>query len=105
MSNLGFVVVGINLQAETDLLQNGISLLLAGFTSLDCGFVLVLTVIHELAHGRLRVRGNLDQVEFGILSQTQSVLQRDNAYLLATGTDKTDLGNADTIVNAWFAND
>ena len=97
--------MGVNLEAETNFLQSRVNLLLAGFTSLDCGFVLVLTVIHELAHGRLRVRGNLDQVEFGVLSQTQSVLQRDNAYLLATGTDKTDLGNADTIVNAWFAND
>ena len=42
MSNLGFVVVGINLQAETDLLQNGISLLLAGFTSLIAASYLYL---------------------------------------------------------------
>ena len=59
----------------------------------------------SLHTGWLRVRGNLDRSSSASSAQTQSVLQRDNAYLLATGTDKTDLGNADTIVNAWFAND
>ena len=59
----------------------------------------------SLHTGGFAFGGNLDQVEFGVLSQAQSVLQRDNAYLLATGADESDLGNADTIVNAWFAND
>ena len=74
-------------------------------TSLNCGFVLVLTVVHELAYGRFRVRGNFNQVEFCILSQTQCVSQGYNTYLFAAGADKSDFRNADTIVNARFAND
>ena len=97
--------MGINLQPETDFLQNGVNLFLAGFTSLDRSFVLVLTVVHELTNGRFRVRGNLDKVEFGILSKTQGIFKRNNAYLLATGANKSDLRNADTIVYAWFANE
>ncbi len=60
----------------------------------------------SLHTGGFAFRATSTRVEFGVLSQTQKRHQRGtNAYLLATGTDKTDLGNADTIVNAWFAND
>ncbi|GAA4795336.1 hypothetical protein GCM10023352_13170 [Rothia endophytica] len=97
--------MGVNFEAETDFLQRGVNLLLARFTSLNSGFVLVLAEVHQLAHGRLSVRGNLNQVEIGFLSKTQCIFYTDNTDLFTTGADETDFRNANTVVDAGIAND
>ena len=51
----------------------------------------------------LRAQLNLDQVEIGLLSQTQGVLHADNADLLAAGADETHFGNADPFVDTGLA--
>lgn len=105
MPDLGFVVMGINLEAETDFLQRSIDLLLSRFTCLDCGFVLVLAEVHKLAHRRLSVRGNLNQVKVRLLSKTQCIFYADNTDLFTAGADESNFRNANAVVDAWIAND
>ncbi len=57
----------------------------------------------SLADGRAGVRGDLDQVEVGVLGKAQGNLGADDADLLPAGTDEPDLGDADPIVDARLA--
>lgn len=103
MADLGLVVVGVNLQAEANFLQDRIGLVLASFASLDSGFVLVLAEVHQFAHWRLGVGCHLDQVQIGLVSQSKRVLDADDAYLLTIGADETYLWHANALINAWIA--
>ena len=94
----------VDLEAETDFLQNGVRLVLAGFTSLDGGFVLVLAEVHQFAHRRLGRRRNLNQIQVGLSCQPECVLNADNPYLFACWPNQPHLGDADTIIDAWLAN-
>ena len=100
---LGAVVVRVDLQPETDLLEDRVRLVPPGLTGLHVCFVLELAVVHDLADGRTSVRGHLDEVEVGVLGQAQGVLHADDADLLAVGADQADLGDADPIVDAGLA--
>ena len=100
---LGGVVVLIDLGAELDLLELGVCLVASRVARLHGRLVLELAVVHELAHRRAGVGCHLDQVEIGLLSQTQGVLHADNADLLAAGADETHFGNADPFVDTGLA--
>jgi hypothetical protein len=101
---LGLVVVGVDLQAEPDFLQNRVGLVLAGLTGLDCGLVLVLAEVHQLAHRRLRLRCNFNEIKVGLGSQTQGILDTDDSYLFAGRADQPHLRDADTLIDSWLAN-
>ena len=100
---LGRVVVRLDLQSEADLLENGVRLVAASFLLLLGGFVLELAVVHDLDHGRLRVRCDLDEVEVGFLRKAQRRLDADDADLLTRGADEADLGDADALIGAGIA--
>ena len=100
---LGGVVVLIDLGAELDLLELGVCLVASRVARLHGRLVLELAVVHELAHRRAGIGCYLDQVEVGLLSQTQGVLHADNADLLAAGADETHFGNADPFVDTGLA--
>ena len=100
---LGGVVVLIDLGAELDLLELGVCLVASRVARLHGRLVLELAVVHELAHRWAGVGCHLDQVEVGLLSQTQGVLHADNADLLAAGADETHFGNADPFVDTGLA--
>ena len=93
----------INLGTKLLLLDNSLLLVLTSLACLLCSFILELAVVHELAHRRAGVGCHLDQVEVGLLSQTQGVLHADNADLLAAGADETHFGNADPFVDTGLA--
>lgn len=103
VADLGFIVVGVDLQTEANFLQNRIGLVLPGFTRLDGRLVLVLAEVHQLAHWRLGVRGHLDQVQIGLVSQAKCVLNADNSYLFTVRANETYLWYANALVNAWIA--
>ena len=103
MAALGGVVVLIDLGAELDFLELGVCLVASRVARLHGRLVLELAVVHELAHRRAGVGCHLDQVEVGLLSQTQGVLHADNADLLAAGADETHFGNADPFVDTGLA--
>ena len=65
--------------------------------------VLELAEVHELAHGRTGVGGDLDQVEVGLGGQPKGVLDAHDADLLAVGADQPDLGDPDAVVDAGLA--
>jgi hypothetical protein len=88
---------------EPDLFENGVRLVATRFLRLLGGFVLVLAVVHDLDHGRLRVGSHLDQIEIGFLSQAQRHLDADDADLLSCGTHEADLGDADAVIGAGIA--
>ncbi|GEL99659.1 hypothetical protein CTE05_32060 [Cellulomonas terrae] len=93
----------VDLQPETDLLEDRVGLVPPGLAGLHVCFVLELAVVHDLADGRTSVRCHLDEVEVGVLRQAQGVLHADDADLLAVGADQADLGDADPIVDAGLA--
>ncbi|GAA1249708.1 hypothetical protein GCM10009588_30630 [Microbacterium phyllosphaerae] len=93
----------LDLQAEADLLENGVRLVAASFLLLLGGFVLELAVVHDLDHGRLRVGCDLDEVEVGFLRKAQRRLDADDADLLTRGADEADLGDADALIGAGIA--
>src|SRR5215470_9475751 len=64
--------------------------------------VLVLAEVHDAAHGRLRFRGDLDEIELLIARRLQRLLGRHDSELLALRADHTDLAGADAFVDTNF---
>ncbi|CAD5930546.1 protein of unknown function [Streptomyces sp. KY75] len=102
---LGVIVVRVDLRPELHLLDDRVRLVLARLTGLHGRLVLELPVVHELAHGRTGCRRHLDQVEVILLCELQGLGKRNNPDLLAAGTDKSDLGNANPVVDAGLGAD
>ena len=105
MTLLGRVVVRVDLRPELHLLDDRVGLVAPGLTRLLRALVLELAVVHELADRRPGHRGDLDQVEIGFLGQAQRILDAHDADLLALGTDESDLGDADPVVDAGLGAD
>ena len=103
MADLGFVVVGVDLQAETNFLEDRVGLVLTRFARLDRSLVLVLSEVHQFAHGRLCGRRNLNEIKIGLHGKTKSILNTDNANLFTGWADEPHLWDADSIINAWIA--
>ena len=61
--------------------------------------VAVLVVVHQLAHGRLSARHNLDQVKVLLLGQLQCRLRGHHAQLRAVGGNHAHLSVADFFVD------
>src|SRR5580658_5575539 len=70
---LGPVVVRVDLRADLDFLDDGLSLVLARFPGLERRLVLELAVVHQLADRRSRGRRDFDQVEVCFLSKPEGV--------------------------------
>src|SRR5690606_24517175 len=102
---LGLVVVRVDLRSELDLLDDRLCLVPARLPGLHGGLVLVLAVVHELAHGRTRRGRDLDQVEIGLLGELQGILDRDGADLLAVRADEANLRHTDAFVDAGLGAD
>lgn len=68
-------------------------------------FVLELSVVHDLADRWLGGGRNLDQIKICVERELAGIFNTDDAYLLTIGTDKADLGNSDTLIDASFSAD
>jgi len=95
---LGFVIVLVDLQTETNLFEDRVRLVAPGLFGLLRSFVLELAVVHDLGDRRLGVRCNLNEIEIGFLRQADCDLDLDDADLLTGGSYEADLGNADAVV-------
>src|SRR5665811_2425197 len=102
---LGVVVVSIDLRPELHLFDHGVRLIAPRLTGLLGVLVLPLAVVHELAHRRPVARGDLHEVEVGLLSKTDSVLDADDAHLLTVRADEPYLGHTDAVVDERFSAD
>jgi hypothetical protein len=103
MALLGAVVVRVDLQPKSDLFEDRVRLILPRLTVLDRGLVLELPEVHELADRRSGLGRDLDEVEIGLLGETQRVFNPDDADLLPVGADQPHLRDADTVVNPGLA--
>ena len=102
---LGLVVVRVDLRAELHLFDDGQRLVAPGLTCLLRALVLELAVVHELADGRTRHRGDLDEIQVGFGGEFQGLADRHDADLLALGADEAYLGDADPVVDPGFRAD
>ena len=102
---LGLVVVRVDLRTKLHLLDDHVRLVPTRLTGLLGVLVLELPVVHELADGRLALRRDLDQVEVGLLGELQGLVGRDDADGLAVGSDESDLGNPDPVVDTQLGAD
>jgi len=94
--------VRVDLRPELHFFDDRQDLVSPGLPGLLRALVLELSVVHELADGWAGVRGDLDEIEIGLLRQSQGFADRNNADLLTLGSDEANLGNADPVVNAWL---
>ncbi|GAA2837282.1 hypothetical protein GCM10010471_19020 [Leucobacter komagatae] len=93
----------VNLQAEANLLEDGVRLVAARFLGLLSCLVLELAKVHDLGNGRLRVRRNLNEIEIRLCSKAQRSIDRHDSDLLATGSYQSHLGNADSVIRTGIA--
>ena len=71
------------------------------FTGLFFAFALlktILAVVHEFAYGRDSLRRDLDQIKTALLCDTQRLVRRHDAHLLAVFSDEPDLPVVDVLV-------
>ena len=102
---LGLVVVRVDLGTKLHLLDDHVRLVPARLTGLLGVLVLELPVVHELADRRTCHRGDLDQVEIGLLGELEGLARGDDADGLAVGSDEPDLGYPDPVVDAQLGAD
>ncbi|VXA91973.1 hypothetical protein PSCLAVI8L_10024 [Pseudoclavibacter sp. 8L] len=95
--------MGVDLQTETNLFEDGVRLVATCFLGLLGGLVLELPVIHDLGDGGLRVGGDLDEVELRLLREAQRHLELDYSDLLTARADKADFTGTDAVIGTWFA--
>ena len=67
--------------------------------------VFVLRVVEQAGDRRLRARGDLDQVEVGVLGELEGLARGDDADGLTVGSDEPDLGYPDPVVDAQLGAD
>ncbi|GAA3526795.1 hypothetical protein GCM10022196_03630 [Aeromicrobium flavum] len=95
----------VDLRAELHLLDDRVRLVASGLASLLRRFVLELAEVHETAHGRPLLGRDLDEVEIGFGSQAHGIFDTNDADLFTAGSDKTDLGDANALVDAQICAD
>jgi hypothetical protein len=77
----------------------------AGLTGLLRSLVLELSVVHDLADWRARLRCDLDQVEIRFQGDPERILDSDDPDLLSVRPDESNLRNPDTVVDAQLSGD
>ena len=65
-------------------------------------FVTILPVVEDLADWRVRLRGDLDEIEFCLAGQGQGFGQWFDTQLRSVRSDQADLAGPDTIVDTGF---
>jgi len=97
---LDLEVVVLNVGPQPDFLDPGQMLVFLSLLFLLCLFVTVLAVIHDAADWRISVRGDLDEVKLTRLRESERLLRRKNAHLLAGAVNGSDLRRTNLVVYA-----
>jgi hypothetical protein len=92
--------VVVDHRADLDLLDLDHFLLLARLVRLFLLLVFILAVVEDLAHGRIGVGRNLDEIEPGLLGALERLADGDDADLAAVGVDQADLVGTDLFIDA-----
>ena len=105
MTLLGLVVVGVDLRTKLHLLDDHVRLVATRLASLLGVLVLELAVVHELADRRSRGRRHLDEIEVGLLRESQGVVDADDADGLAVRANEPNFGHPNPVVDAQLRAD
>ena len=97
---LGLVIVVVHINTELDLFYGDGLLMLLGFALFLFLLVEILPVVHDAAHGRLRGRRNLNQVQILFAGFFDGFVRRHDAKLLPFVVNHADFARPDTIVRA-----
>ena len=95
----------IDLGTELLVLDDGLLLILARLSRLLRRLVFELAVVHDLAHRRLGVGCDFDQIEIGVRGNAESIFDAHDAYLFAVRSDQPDFRYADALVDACLSAD
>ena len=91
VTHFDVIVIGIGVRSELDLFDFDDLLLFARFGFALLGLVFEFAEIHDLAHGRVGIGRNLDQVQSSFFGHFHGA---------AVGTNKANFVRADIFVNA-----
>src|SRR5450631_1886036 len=94
------VIVVVHVDAELDLFYGDRLLVLLGFALFLFLLVEILPIVHDAAHGRLRGRRNLNQVQILFAGFFDRFVRRHDAKLLPVVVNHADFARPDTIVRA-----
>src|SRR5205823_2558932 len=98
--HLHVVIVIVDHGAHLDLLDLDDLLLLAGFGGLLLLLIFELAVIENLAHRRLGIGRQFDEIETGFLGQRQGLAGRYNAAVLSLLVDEADFSSLDAVIDS-----
>jgi hypothetical protein len=93
----------IRLGAQPDLFDFNDLLRLFRFAFFLGQLVKKLAIVHDLAHGGLGRGRDLDQVKFAFAGQPDSVLNRNDAYVLTIRADQPDFLDTDAFIDAMIS--
>lgn len=88
IADFAFKVMIIGTRPHLDLFDLNDLLLLAGFGFALLLFIFELAEIHDLTHGRFRIRRNLDQIKTCFFGHFHGAGGRNNAYIFAICADQ-----------------
>src|SRR4051794_1941009 len=97
---LGVVIVDADLRTELDLLDVDLALMFPSLLALLLLLVPVLAVVHDLRDRRVRLGGDLDQVEVFAVGVFARLVGGLDPELRAVVVDEPDVRDADRIVDA-----
>ena len=97
---LGLVVADVDLGTELHLLDLDARLVLARCLGLHGLLVLVLTIVHDAAYGRIGVRSDLDEVEVLLVGDALRVANVEEPQLRAIDTDQAAPRRGDLVIDA-----
>lgn len=100
VTHFDVIVIGIGVRSELDLFDLDDLLLFAGFRFALLGLVFEFAEIHDLAHGRIGIGRDLDQVQAGFFGHFHSATGCHDPDVFAVGTNQADFIRADIFVNA-----
>lgn len=100
--DLGFKIVGVDIERKPDFFGLDDLLIFAGFLLFFCLFKSELAVIHDLAHGRGRLRRDLNKVEIALLRNLKGFGGGHDPYLLAFIRNDSDLFVTDFFIDLLF---
>ncbi len=103
LAGLGVEVAPSDLRAVLHLLDDDVAGLAAGLLGLLRRLVLELAVVHDAADGRVRLGGDLDEVEIELPGEGEGFGQRLDADLLPVVSHQSDLSSPDPIVDPGLA--